>query len=67
MTTMKKKFLAEAALVLLVGAGLAMSSGVAGAATLTSVGQHSVPVGDASAPVGDASAPVGDSSAPVDG
>ena len=52
MTTTRKKFLAEAALVLLVGTGLALSTGIAGAATPTSVGQVSVPVGDASPPVG---------------
>ncbi len=56
-----KKIVTEAALVLLVGAGLAWSTGVAGAATPTSatVGQQSPPVGDASPPVGAASAPVG--------
>lgn len=67
MTTTRKTYLAEVALVLLVGTGLAVSTGVAGAATPTSVGQESPPVGDASPPVGDASAPVGDASAPVGG
>lgn len=67
MTTTRKKFLAEAALVLLVGTGLALSTGIAGAATPASVGQTSVPVGTASPPVGNASPPVGAASAPVGG
>ena len=64
---MTKKLLTEAALVLLVGTGLALSTGVAGAATPMPVGRHSAPVGDASPPVGKASPPVGDASAPVGG
>ncbi|MCW2718880.1 hypothetical protein [Pseudonocardia sp.] len=57
---MKKKIVLEAAVVLMVGAGLALSTGVAGAATpsAATVGKQSPPVGDASPPVGNASAPM---------
>lgn len=66
----RKKIVIEAALVVVLGGGLAVAGGaVAGALPLDVPGipglsALSAPVGDHSAPVGDDSAPVGDDSAP---